>query len=189
VLCGSCCAQTGSFEHNSPSSSAAWMCSWMRRPTSIRPPSVPLGIGRAGVEQKAITDAGQGVNPFPDGTGRIATFQGDGRNQQVRERVQKDVRQTGKLAVRAVVLSCPTVEAGHQLPAAILNVRPLLPRLDLFPTELKEDSFTLVLDRRKPRDLAGQCGTPNPNSSSPSMSGAAASNRVKPTCATTSRSR
>ena len=40
-------------------------------------------VGRAGVQQHAVTDIGNRINPLADGTGRVATFERNGSHQKM----------------------------------------------------------------------------------------------------------
>ena len=57
------------------------------------PAQRPLSVGSACVEQDAVADARQRVDPLPDRTGRITAFEGHGGDQQMREGMKHQVRQ------------------------------------------------------------------------------------------------
>ena len=83
-----------------------------------------LGVGGAGVEQDAVADARQRVDPLPDRAGRIAAFEGDRGDQQVREGMQHQVRQAEELPLATLMLGQPAVETRLELPPPLDHVRP-----------------------------------------------------------------
>jgi hypothetical protein len=130
---------------------------FMDTPANLNQPTEGvLGVRGSRVEQDAVTHAGQGVDALADRARRITAFQGHRGDQQVRKRVEHQVRKPRKDPVRALMLVAPPVEAGFQLPAALLDCWAIEPLGDGVGFELEENAFALVFDGRQPRDFAGQ---------------------------------
>ena len=62
-------------------------------------------------DQDAVSGAGQRINAFPNRAGRVTAFQGNRGDEQVRERMEHNVGQAGKLAVRSLMLGLPALKA------------------------------------------------------------------------------
>src|SRR5262245_16012459 len=73
-----------------------------------------FGISCGRVQKNTIANLRQSINPLTDRAGRVSTFQRNGGNQQMREGMQKNVRQTGKLTTAVFLLLEPRSEAGLQ---------------------------------------------------------------------------
>ena len=93
MFCGLMLRTDGIIGTESASSRALRTCSWMRRPTWIRPTEGPFRVRGAGIKQDAVADAGDRMDEFPDGTCRIAAFEGDRRDKEMRKRMQHHVGQ------------------------------------------------------------------------------------------------
>ncbi len=83
----------------------------------------------------------------------------------------------------------PGIEARVAAARLRASPRALAPGLHGLALEADEDAFAAVLDRRQPGARSESAARSTSSSSSPLTSGTAASKRVKPTCAITSRSR
>ncbi len=106
-------------------------------------------IGRARVKEDAKSGL-ERVNPFANGTGRIAAFQRNRRQQHVGDRMKQVVRQAGKCTSALGVQLLPDVEAGKKLSPALLHLWPLQPLLHDIVPELNENPFSSIFHGREP---------------------------------------
>ena len=184
----SCWAQTGSFGAQPASSRAARRCRSICRRLD-QPAQRPLRVGRAGVEQDAVARL-QGVDPLADRTGRVAALQRHRRQQQVRQRVHMMYGGPGTSRRKPGSPFPRHSKPSQQLNRTPRNGRSRQPRLD---GVLASNSRTAPRPCSRSQ-AASPDQTPGPlastsSASSPLTSGTAASNRVKPIWAITSRRR
>src|SRR6266568_2238854 len=118
------------------------------------PAESAFSVRRARVEKDP--EAGlSGVDPLAYGASRVPAFEGDGRDQEVRQRVEEDIRESGELKlVPCPVTVLPNVEACLELLPAVLHRGPPQPGLESVGAEGQEEALSSVLDGREPGRLA-----------------------------------
>lgn len=67
--------------------------------------------------------------------------------------MQQNVRESGELAMAALVFREPGIEAGFELPSALEHLRTSKPSFNCVSLELKKDTFAPVLASRQPGSL------------------------------------
>jgi hypothetical protein len=115
----------------------------------------PLGIRRSRVEQDAIAGV-SGIDSLTNRRRRVAAFQGNLRDEQVRERVEHHVWSPDELRLRTWVLLLPQLEALRKFDLPLRDFTPLTPGVNLFRFEGYEDAFAAVFHGGNPADLISQ---------------------------------